>query len=159
MQNFVLFSIGNARANRTQSSLFELLRCSRVSQIVKSRLGDLKMENSFFQFPERNLFVSLQFAKVQLFPKLTKKHSIFTQYIFYFGVILLPVFVGRGFHFVAKTLNQEKLIYPSSQQSCLSKCSLELKGLCRSLGHSTIKNKNSNPLPFFYFNTVFRIRA
>ena len=31
-------------------ALFELLRCRRVSQIVKSRLGDLKMENSFFSF-------------------------------------------------------------------------------------------------------------
>jgi len=35
---FVLFSGYNARANRTQSSSLVLLRCSRVSPVVKSLL-------------------------------------------------------------------------------------------------------------------------
>jgi hypothetical protein len=43
---------------------------------VDSRLGDLKWKTRF-QFPERNLFVSLQFAKVQINFNICKKTKIF----------------------------------------------------------------------------------
>ena len=47
----------NARANRTQSSLLVLLRCSRVSPTVKSPSRDLKMKTRF-QFPENSFLIS-----------------------------------------------------------------------------------------------------
>ena len=75
----------NARANRTQSSLFELLRCSRVSQIVKSRLGDLKMENSFFSFLRETCLSHFNLQIYNFFPISPKKHAIFIHFLMKMG--------------------------------------------------------------------------